>query len=69
MKATIKIIITAEIEVEDQAALRAAMSTLGGRTHMVLADGLEEATIEHWDFNTDYTVNYGAGVSLVKKEG
>lgn len=69
MKANIKIIITAEVEVVDQAALDSVMSTLGGRTYTVLENGLEDADLIKWDFNTDYTVNYGEGVSLVSKEG
>lgn len=70
MKASIKIIVTVEIEVEDQAALDDAMTELGGRVYMMIDDTrLGDGRLIDWDFNTDYTVNYGTGVSLVSKEG
>ena len=70
MRANIKITYTVEIEVEDQAALDDAMTELGGRAYMLLDDTrLGDGRLIDWDFNTDYTVNYGEGVSLVSKEG
>lgn len=70
MKAAIKITVTVEIEVEDQAALDDAMTELGGRVYMLLDDTrLGDGRLINWDFNTDYTVNYGEGVNLLNKEG
>lgn len=68
MKAYVTITISAEIGVDTQAELDEAMATLGGRAHRVLDGGLDEADILDWDFNTDYSLNYGEGVSLIEKQ-
>lgn len=69
MKANVKIIITAEIEVTDQAELDAAMSEIGGVAGRFFDDNIafDDFDIVNWDFNTDYTKNMGEGVSLTRK--
>lgn len=68
MKATVSIVVNVELDVDSREELEAAVTTLGGRVHFILADGIEEASIEHWDYVTATTFNMGAGVSLVNKE-
>lgn len=67
MKASISITLEIEIEADDRAAIAKAETEIGGRLHFIFADGIEEATVSHWDYTFGPTTyNTSEGVSLVE---